>query len=363
LVNGEPLVISVPARELVLVPIAGSVFDTAVFSGAVISAELRLALDLVTATYRSVGGLQPVRCVARPEIFTHGLSLEWLKRNLGQATQHLCLSDGTSIKLIPRFRNHLFTYGLQSHQGYLDFKRLLLRAPELLMQCHSQVNSFHRVDHLGSAFEPSPNLMQPTVPLNAPAVWFFGFYLNPNSLEDSAEHMLNWGEIGEPQLLDFEKVTYIPLTEAAANDIYFQRVLAELISAVYFDPTHCLFIRLPLLGSGLTDRMRLSLDGIRRSHLHIPQVRSRNIFFASGDLPEEALAPLGSRLSFVLHHTFEFWRYTRPLYQEANEIAVFLDRQWKTPPESAKRLFLAGFGRAPKFILSIHAAEGEWAAG
>jgi len=361
LVTAEPLVISVPARELVLVPIPGSVFETSVFNGAFISAELRLALELVATAYREAGGAGPVRCVARPEIFTHGPALHWLKRALGAVSQHVCLSDGTSIKLIPGFRNHLFTYGLYSHQRFVDFKKLLRRAPELLAQCHSQVNSFHRIDHQGLASEPIISLMQRTAPLSAASGWYFGFYLNPDSLEDSAEHMLNWGELQEPSLTDFEKVTYIPLTEAAAHDVNFQRVVAEMIAPAYFDPTHCLFIRLPPLGSDLTDRMRLALDGIRRCRLHIPRVRSRNIFFSSGDLPEDFLASVGSRLSLLLHQSFEFWRYTKPLYQQAREVVVFLDRQWKDPSESAQKLYLAGFGRAPRFMLSVHAPDGEWA--
>jgi hypothetical protein len=334
-----------------------------VFNGASISAELRLASDLVASAYRDTGGRAPIRCVARPEMFTHGPSLDWLRRTLGSATQHVCLSDGTSIKLIPGFRNHLFTYGLQSHQRHIDFTKLIRRAPELLAQYHSQINSFHRIDHQGLTSEPTANLMQRKTPLQASAVWYFGFYLNPDSLEDSAENMLTWGELEEPVLADFEKVTYIPLTEAAAHDVNFQRMIAETIAPAYFDRTHCLFIRLPMVGSDLTDRMRLALDGIRRCHLHIPRVRSRNVFFSSGDLSEDLLASLGSRLSLVLHHTFEFWRYTRPLYQEAKEVAVFLDRRWKAPSESAKKLFLAGFGRSPRFTLSVHAEEGEceWA--
>jgi len=202
--------------------------------------------------------------------------------------------------------------------------------------------------------------MQRTAPLSAESVWFFGFYSNPNSSQDSAEQMLTWGDLEGPQLADFEKVTYIPLTEAAVHDRNFQRAVADVIVPAYFDPTRCVLIRLPTMMSEATDRMRLTLDGIRRCQSHIPQVRSGNIFFLSGDLSEDLLTPLRSRLSFILHNTFEFWRYTRALYQEATEIVLFLDSAFQGVSESAKKLFLAAFGQNPKFVLPVRAMDDEW---
>jgi len=306
LVNPESIVISVPARELAKVPIPGSVFDVAVLHEASsVSPDLRLAVELISTAFLGEGRKEPLRCVARPEIFTHGPALHWLRRSLGPVTEHISLSDGTSIKLIPQLRNHLFTYGLQSHQRHVDFKKLLRRAPELLAQCQSQVNSFHRFSSAqGLASEPTPTLVLRPLPAAATAVWSYGFYLNPHSLEDSAERMLNWGELEEPPITDFEKITYIPLTESAAKDANFQRMVAELVASTYFDRGKCLVLRLPTLGCDVTDCMRLALEGIRDSRLHLPQVRANNIFFLSGDLSEELLAKTASRVSLVLHETF-----------------------------------------------------------
>ena len=358
--DADPLVISVPARELTHVPVTGSVFDTTLMEGAPISAELRIAVDLVTAAYRRGGATEPLRCVARPEIFTHGASLTWLQRTLGSVSRHLCLSDGTSIKLIPQLRNHLFTYGIQSQQRHLDFKKLLRRAPELLAQCDSQLNSYHRCEYQGLASEPATSPLLRMEPLAAAAVWFFGFYLNRHSLEDSAENMLTWGELDEPPLADFQKITYIPLTEAAANDVHFQRMVAEMVAPIYFDPTKCLLIRLPMLPSDLTVRMTIALEGIRRSRVHLPQARSKNIFFLSADLSEESLAPIRSRLKLVLHQTFEFWRYSVPFYAGTHEIFVYLEPEWRSPPESARRLYRQAFGQAPQFMLSERSPQREW---
>jgi len=357
--TGEPLVISIPACELAHVAVTGSVFDTKVMEGASISADLRIAVDLVTAAYRRGGATEPLRCVARPEIFTHGPSLNWLQNALGPIKQHLCLSDGTSVKLIPQLRNHLFTYGIQSHQRYVDFKKLMRRAPELLAQYDSQINSFHCGEYPDSASEPSSTMLLSMKPLAAAALWSFGFYLNPHSLEDSAEHMLKWGEIEEPPLAEFQKITYIPLTEAAANDANFQRRVAEMIAPIYFDPTQCLLIRLPMLESELTTRMTIALDGIRRSRVHLPQARSKNIFFLSGDLSEEAMAPIRSRLKLVLHQTFEFWRYTGALYQEAQEITVYIEADRTSLLESARNFYMQAFGRAPRFMMSHRSSRCE----
>jgi len=350
--TGEPLVISVPACELAHVALTGSVFDAKLMEGASISADLKIAVDLIAAAYRRGGATEPLRCVARPEVFTHGASLDWLQNALGPIKQHLCLSDGTSVKLIPQLRNHLFTYGIQSHQRYADFKKLMRRAPELLAQYDSQVNSFHRGEYSDPAVEPASSTLLPMAPLAAAASWSFGFYLNPHSLEDSAEHMLKWGEIEERPLAEFQKITYIPLTEAAANDAYFQRRVAEMIAPIYFDPTQCLLIRLPMLQSELTTRMTIALDGIRKSRLHLPQARSKNIFFLSGDLSEASIAPVRSRLKWVLHQTFEFWRYTGALYQEAQEIMVYLDADRTSSLEIARNFYLQAFGRAPRFMMS-----------
>lgn len=157
--GSESLVISVPARDLAAIAIPGSIFDTALLANPLLPADLRLAVDTVKSL--SGGAAAPLFCVARPEMFTHGRALSWLREKIGGATDHICLSDGESAKLIPELRNHLFTYGLHSHRRAQEFKRLLRRAPELLEQFDSQVNSFHRVGTDSLAVEPAPTLAMP----------------------------------------------------------------------------------------------------------------------------------------------------------------------------------------------------------
>jgi len=354
------VVISLPARELAKLSIPASVFDMTVVTRAPLTADLRMAVELVCNAYCGAGEA-PIRCVARPEMFTHGASLAWLKKHLGPVSEHIALSDGSTLKLLPEYRNHVFTYGLQSQRRNSEFRSLMRRAPELLGQCASQVNSFHRVASQGLATEPTPSLLMFPAPKSAQMVWFYGFYLNPHSFEDSAERMLSWGDLEGPTLADFKQVTYIPLTECAVKDASFQRMLAELVVSIYFDRRKCLLIRLPLPGSEMTERVRIALEGIRGAAANIPQARSKNIFLLGGDMSESSLHDIGPRLTFILHQTFEFWRYSRAVYINAEEVIVHLDADWKRPSDAAKKLLSQAFGQPPRFA-TARVAEGDWAA-
>ncbi len=344
-----PLVISVPARELADLDLPGSVFGIDVLRGAKISSELRVAVELVAAFDFDRGASPHVRCIARPEMFTHGPSLAWLMQRLAGVSEHICFSDGTALKLVPGLKNHLFAYGLQGHKRFTDFKKLTRRAPELLGQFKTQINSFHRVARDGFAFEPSPWLLSPPEAGGSEPAWFHEFYLNPHSLEDSAERMLGWGTLDPPSLIDYSTIRYVPLTECAVYDEQFQQLLADIIVDTYFDPTACLLMRLPPTGTEITDTMRLALTGIRGAQRHVPQTRAENIFFLSGDADSRVLADLGPRLSWVLHHSFDFWRHPVSAYAASEEIIVFLDRQWTRASDAAKKLLAKAFGQAPLF--------------
>jgi hypothetical protein len=353
----EPIVLSLPARELPLAAITGSVFELDALSAVPLPADLRMAVELIAGAYHGVAA--PIRCVVRPEMFTHGASLNWLRQKLGDATDHICVSDGVSIKLIPHLRNHLFTYGLHAQRRQLEFKKLMRRAPELLGQYDSQVNTFHRIAADGLAVEPAANLAMPSRAFAAAGVWYYGFYLNPHSAEDSAERMLDWGDLVAPPFADFREITYIPLTECVMKDGGFQRLVFETIEATYFEPKSVLLLRLPP-GDDLTVRMKWVVEGIRAVSLRLPQARSANIFLVGSDLPEDLLRQFGGRLSLVLHQSFEYWRYTPGVYAQANKILYVLDGEWKRPTECAKKLLREAFGQMPRFLLPVRPPEAEW---
>jgi hypothetical protein len=260
---------------------------------------------------------------------------------------------------LPAFRNHVFTYGLQSQRRNSDFKSLMRRAPELLGQCETQINTFHRVASQGLAAEPTPTLIMSPAPKCSDTPWFYGLYVNPHSAEDSIEHMLGWADLEGPPLADFKDIMYIPLTECAAKDSGFQRMLAEMIVSIYFERRKCLLIRLPLPGFELTERLRIALDGLRATGVQLPQARSKNIFFVSDDMPDAALQNFGGRLTMIMHQTFEFWRYSPALYVKAEQVIVHLDADAKRPSEGAKKLLTEAFGQPPRFV-AARAAEGDW---
>jgi hypothetical protein len=357
----EPLVISIPPRELAGSPIPGSVFDLADLSERALSADLRLAIDVIVANRPTLAA--PVLCVARPEIFTHGVTLDWLKDKLGSAREHICLSDGTSVKLIPYLENHVLTYGLHSHRRHIELRKLAQRAPEIFLQFRTQINSFRQLASKKHVVDPPTRLMLTKKPLRSKAPWFYGFYLNRHSLEDSAERMLGWGALAPPDLDSFENITYIPLTDCASRDPSFQKILARLIAGTYFDSKTCLLIRLPVaeeLAAETTVRMITALDGIRAGGLRFPQVQSRTIFLLNGDLPEEVLSPIGSRLSLIVHETFEFWRYTHSLYKSAARVMFYLDDERKYSTIELKPLVQEAFGGTQNLILATRPAHRDF---
>lgn len=345
------IVISVPPRETALLGMVGSVFDCRVLMSSRISSELRIAVELLES-FCKAQCLPPLRCIARPEMFTHGPSLEWLVDRMAGATDHICLSDGSTLKLVSGLRNHLFAYGLHTHDSFVDFKKLMRRAPELVGQYCSQINSFHRVIFDGLVLEPPPWKLEASERLSPEAVWFHEFYLNPHSLEESAERMLGWGTLDFPCLENFQKISYVPMTNCAVHDDQFQRLVADLIAESYFDPSSCLLLRLPTGAAELTERMRLAIERIRDAHRHLPQARSRNVFLLSGEVGDEALSEIGSRTTWYIHQSFDYWRHRFDTYRLASAIVVFLDRQYTRASKTAERLLSDSFGQAPRFVVA-----------
>ncbi len=317
--------------------------------------DLRVALDLIAAKCAVKDAT--LRCVARPEMYTNGKPLEWLRGKLPGVTDHLNLSDGTSLKLIPHFRNHLFAYGLQSSHRLASFKMLMRRAPELLSQYETQVNSVHCVSEHKNVAPASAQAVMPDAAIPPTVVWMYAFYCNPHSVEDSVNQMLSWGELERNNLDSLGKVTYVPLTEVATKDLSFQSTLAKSIVTTYFDQGICLLIRLPSPGLDLPSRLKMGLEGIRSVGLHLPRARATNIFFLADDLSERTMTSAGSQLSLVIHESFEYWRYTQSLYRAAAQISFHHYRSARLMRET-KNLLTECFGQVPVLVPgSLHGEE------
>ena len=360
---------SVPARELLGISLPGSIFDPALLLQNAISFELRAA---ILAVMQGTAANVPVKfvAVARPEIFTHGVTLQWLMDELVGVEDHVSFSDGTTIKLIPGMANHIFLYGLSSQRRNVEFYKVLSRAPELFPRLSTQINSHHhfRIDGVDVAPKSRTLLLDAPIVDESPT-WSFPFYMNHHSLEDSAERAFALGAMDTIPGEGYEDITYIPLTDAAMHDANFQRVVTTAIRSAYLDRSTCLILGLPAMESPsapVTDRMISALSGIRASGTLLPRASATNIFFIT-HVNEVDLKPLAPRMTMVLHETFCHWMYTVDFYSALKGGDYYLREDRYAHPAEFESTLVAGIGKRfqirtskrPQFdITTISCADG-----
>lgn len=306
------LAISIPVLEWKSTRPPGSVFFRRDIAGTPFSAPLERALDLVSSACAHAG-FEPV-FVARPEIFTHGESLAWLKAKLGPVRDHLSFSDGSTIKLISGLRNHVFLFGLSRRADADALQRLERRFPELFAALHGQVNSALRLG--SSAAAPAPIAIE-GAHAAVPAAAFYPIALDASSADESLKRTLRSGP--RAQLPSgFDELTYVPLTEASLGDRDFVRSVASLYDAVYFAPARALVVRAPETFGGsseLEDRLEASLAALGEAGARAPLAPARNAWLAADDVSAASLAGLASGAHLLAHDTFDFWRVSPSDYR------------------------------------------------
>jgi hypothetical protein len=358
-IDFKSLVISVPASQLPRGTFLGSIFNVDELYRLSLPRDLTLAVRLIQAHY---AGASPLRCVVRPEMFTHGKPLAWLLEKLAGATDHLHLSDGTTLKLIPGLKNHLFVYGVQSESRRTALARLLRQAPELLGQFQSQINMVLPPAGAGSIANLETKVLMPKEPASATRIWYYGLYINPHSVIDSVDQMLSWGELDCKALPEFSQVTYLPLTSSARADLAYQRIVCGAIHETYFNSTQALFLRIPMHAGTVRERISEVLEALRRAGLRCPRSKAVNIFLAADDVPEATLGAPGNRLQFFLHQSFEYWRYTKGLYSGAGKVTLCAHQEHE-PDDAMQRSFVSAFGQEPTLQwLERPADEAVWSA-
>jgi hypothetical protein len=343
------LLVSLPAKELRDFAPSGSVFGTAELRDVLISDELRSALDLT----QQVCARQRTRLlsVVRPEIFTHGATLEWLRGRLGGIQDHLCISDGTAVRPIPELRNHIFLYGLGKHEHAIAFKRLSHWAPELLAGMDSQVNtclSFRVGRKLISPPSVLVQVAERNVGLPSPRYFIYG---RGASIEISVERTV----AKEAQLNRLARncrhITYVPMTETALLDRTFATAVARAISRSYSEPSRCVLLRLPRLAAAagtVQDRLKATLEALRAAGLKHPRVPSSSLMFVTADPAAASLAALSASLDLLMHPSFEFWCHPRDYYDAFQGLLVF-DSTASNPNRVALHdLLTSAFGRRPE---------------
>ena len=262
------LAVSLPALELAAFRPPGSIFSADDFAAAEFSPALSLAVDLVTGICRE-SGFEPT-FVARPEIFTHGESRAWLAKRLGGVKDHLALSDGTTIRLIPGLRNHVFLFGLGRTADGEALQRLERRAPELFGSLRSQVNTALQ---FGKRREtPAPLAIAGVDALAPEAPQFMRVAINADSVEDSFGRTLKTGALVRPARR-FSQLEYVALTETSLNDRGFAKAIAEKLNHVYFDAHRGLILRAPPnagASSKVEDRIRAVVAALVSARARVP---------------------------------------------------------------------------------------------
>lgn len=322
----RPLLISVPSYELNRMGPLGSVFDAKKLENAPFSQGLNHALQIVQQALAP--NYSKVLCVSRPEMFTHGESLAWLQERTEGAQDHLYLSNGQAMKLLPGFNNSLFVYGLDRQSGNEQFRTLLRRAPELLGEFTQRFNCLH--DGPTDWRQPANNwaLLQAPLPPSELS-WYYPFYMNRHSNNDSAERMLRWGSSEPPPLAPYRDLRVFWCGEAALHDQHFCHALGQAVIETSRQPHSGLMLVMPTFENeegGILQRMGSTIDGLRRSGLCIPRVRIDNVMLMT-DLPEGMLHGLPIPFELNLHETAPMWQYTHDFYAQANTINLYTARQ------------------------------------
>jgi hypothetical protein len=303
--------------------VPGSLLDPRDLAGQPICGMLRAALRVLMECCEA--SRQRLVLIARPEIFTHGETLAWLMRELGNLQDHVAVSDGSTIQLIPGLRNHLFFYnpGLTSTVQALD--RYVGRAPEVPQRLAGQINTnftFRRDTYQNS---PPPSLLQAKTLLFPNEAEYRRFYLNPNSITDSVSRSESAPAVQQAYLSKFINVSYIPFTIAATDDMSFCRLVVSRILAALRQPDKLLILGAPLAQTAADDFSQMLshlLQGINRCGTILPRATLANVVVASTLVDEVYFAESHRRSDLLLHDSFAFWRCPISYYGAFDEISL-----------------------------------------
>jgi hypothetical protein len=345
-------VISVPAHDLREGDIPGSLFDAAQLQQLLLPEDLRRAFELVAA------GCKKPLCMTRPEMFTHGVARRWLDDRLGSVRNHICLSDGSAVKVIDGLENHVFFFRSEQHKQGAALRNLLAWAPEVFAQLRSQINSFHGAMLNDRLIVPPPSLLFPKRERSGAIPEFLEFFVNSHSGPEGARHIITKGAVPAPKLNDFSDVYYIPFTESGAHDPAFSKMLAQKIAAAYFNPSQCLLIRLPALHDNVPGRLHqlsVALEAVRGRGIVMPKVPAPNILLLTHDIPENFFNTHQDHVSILFDSSFDFWRYTQAFYQRLRSVTYWLGND-----RGSSKTVIQGFtkllGRPPTGPRTVTAA-------
>ncbi len=269
-----------------------------------VSADLEIALDLLRAAYPESTKLQ---VVVRPEMFTHGETLAWLRQQIGDTTTHLCLSDGDTVRLVPGLANQVFFYRIGQASGVDGFFRLRRRAPELLAGLAAQINTALLLVP-GQSRRPRTILLPPTQ--DGGAGLMLPFFAPRGPVERDARAIAAHGHVALPPC---EALTYAAVSDAALNSIPFVAGLINRIIEAYTHPDRLLIIGAPSANEP-EDALIALLAALRQHAFALPSGIPGNVFvhFEGGArLPD---AVFGGQSRLVAYEADSFWQRTAAFY-------------------------------------------------
>jgi hypothetical protein len=312
------LLISLPAAEIAALDLPGSIMTADQAVALPVSHTLACAVALIESHCRERG--VTTSYLARPEIFTHGVSESWLRDRLGKISQHLCMTDASTVKHVVGCRTHVFLYRLTHYDSYESFARLCRRAPDLMARVATQVNTRFAWGEAADRHRPEPLYLHA---LRAPPALLaaaYPFQFRPHQIAEIAERIARAHPLPPDALPPAPHTLYIPLTETALANLAFVRAVSRLIRAAFTQP-HALLLRLPAErpGETLTTRIARTLTALATAEVILPRNIPPNIHFLTSDLVAET-AP--TSLAITLHEDFDFWRHPQSFYEAATAVTV-----------------------------------------
>ncbi|MGJ4952580.1 hypothetical protein [Bradyrhizobium sp. HKCCYLS20291] len=346
--------ISLPAADLAKVRLPGSIFPARELLALDLREDLKAAVRLIMDICDDHGVDSLV--VARPEMFTNGPTLAWLRHQIGGIEDHICISDGRTVRVVPGMTNHAFFMRLGVEKNFERFVKLQKRCPELIRGLASQLNSAFTFPTGASI--PTV-ILQPAEGLMNLDPAFLPFCLVRHSVEATFEQIALSGKIDLSENFSrCSRLVYVPLSEIALQSEGFCRYVAREIAAAFFDPTAGMILALPAAETAEADikagieRLVESLRGIPGG---IPPVASHRIVLASQQCPESFLFRGERRVELVLHHSLDAWLHPPEYYARFDHIVVAASRAPDTRDlyiEYVDHLL----GRRPEFYWLEHLA-------
>ena len=317
MLDGPPPLLSVPSGEVARHALSGSIVPVAEILHSAVSPDLEVALGLIRSAF---GESATFRVVVRPEMFTHGVTMAWLREQIGSQNTHLCLSDGQSVRLVPGMTTHVFFYGVGQADSVEGVLRLRRRAPELLAGLASQINTALTLVP-GQPRRPRTIMLPPLVNGNPGLV--LPFFAPRGPTERYLRDLAGREPENLPASQDF---TYAAASEAALNSTPFAVGLINHIIQAYTRPDCLLVVGIPAAVE-LEDALTPLLTALRRHAFTLPSGLPPNVFLhvgGSGALPD---AVFGGRSRLVAFEADTFWQRSPVFYAQFGTCTLLRERQ------------------------------------